>query len=316
MPLATSLAEAVAAARRFNRFYTKKIGVLDESLVGSGFSLTEGRVLFELNQRAGASAFEIADTLGLDRGYLSRILQSFHRRKLVSRASDAADRRRSLLSLTSRGREAFANLNRRSAEEIEQMIAPLPLAKCEALLAAMASMERCLEPSDAAAPITFRPHRTGDLGWIAHRQGLLYAQEFGWDETYEALAAKILADFVLKFDATRERCWVAEQDRAILGGVFLVKEDDRTARLRLLYVEPEARGTGLGRRLVSECTKFAREVGYSRIVLWTQSILSGARRIYLTEGYRLVKSEPHTSFGHDLTGETWELDLRGAVAKA
>ena len=298
----------VDKVRRFNRFYTRRDRPSGQIAAGIGFSLAEARVLFELNQTPGVPANEIIGRLGLDRGYLSRILQGFTRRRLIARTPDGSDRRMTRLALTARGREAFAELDRRSSMATTERISAMSTGRLQPMLNAMATIERCLSPAPQAA-IGLRPLRTGDIGWIVHRQGLLYQQEFDWDGTYEALAAKILAEFVLNFDSARERAWVADWQGSIMGSVFLVRQDETTARLRLLYAEPEARGSGLGRQLVAACTAFAREAGYRRIVLWTQSNLLAARRLYVAEGYRLTEEKPHHSFGHHLIGETWELNL-------
>ena len=300
--------DAAAAIRRFNRFYTREIGVLDGNLLQSGFSLAEARVIYELAQQPETSATEIGEKLNLDRGYLSRMLQAFQRKRLISRKTDAADRRRSHLSLTEKGRTTFRQLDRRSSEAAKGMIAGLPPGAVNTLLAALETVQGILAKTDVADYI-LRRDRVGDLGIVASRQGLIYEQEYGWDKTYEALAAKILSEFVGRNDAVNERAWIAESHRAILGSVYLMKEDSDTARLRLLYVEPRARGLGLGKKLVSECTEFARAAGYKRIVLWTQSTLTAARKLYVAEGYKLIKQEPHHSFGKDLVGETWELGL-------
>jgi DNA-binding MarR family transcriptional regulator/GNAT superfamily N-acetyltransferase len=301
--------DASDAIRRFNRFYTREIGVLDGNLLQSGFSLAEARILYELAQSPEISATEIGEKLNLDRGYLSRMLRAFHRKRLISRKTDAADRRRSHLHLTEKGRTAFAQLDRRSSEAANSMIADLPPGAMNALLAAMETIQGILAKNAAAPDYILRRDRVGDLGHIASRQGLIYEQEYGWDKTYEALAAKILSEFVQRNDTVNERAWIAESHGAILGSVYLMREDAETARLRLLYVEPQARGLGLGKKLVSECTRFARASGYKRIVLWTQSTLTAARKLYVGEGYKLMKEEPHHSFGKDLVGETWQLVL-------
>ena len=301
--------DASDAIRRFNRFYTREIGVLDGNLLQSGFSLAEARILYELAQTPEIAATDIGEKLNLDRGYLSRMLRAFQRKRLITRKTDAADKRRSHLSLTDKGRTAFAQLDRRSSQAASGMIADLPPGAVNALLGAMETIQSVLEKTPAAPDCILRRDRVGDLGLIASRQGLIYEQEYGWDKTYEALVAKILSEFVGRGDAVNERAWIAERHGAILGSVYLMKEDTETARLRLLYVEPQARGLGLGKKLVSECTTFARQAGYKRIVLWTQSTLTAARKLYVNEGYALIKQEPHHSFGKDLVGETWELIL-------
>jgi DNA-binding MarR family transcriptional regulator/N-acetylglutamate synthase-like GNAT family acetyltransferase len=301
--------DASAAIRRFNRFYTREIGVLDGNLLQSGFSLAEARILYELGQTPEMAATDIGEKLNLDRGYLSRMLQAFQRKRLISRKTDATDKRRSHLSLTEKGRTTFRQLDRRSSKAATGMIADLPPSAVNTLLAAMETIQGVLAKSNAAPDCILRRDRVGDLGHIASRQALIYEQEYGWDKTYEALAAKILSEFVGRNDAVNERAWIAESHGTILGSVYLMKEDVETARLRLLYVEPQARGLGLGKKLVSECTVFARAAGYKRIVLWTQSTLTAARKLYVTEGYKLINQEPHHSFGKYLVGETWELLL-------
>jgi DNA-binding MarR family transcriptional regulator/GNAT superfamily N-acetyltransferase len=301
--------DASAAIRRFNRFYTREIGVLDGNLLQSGFSLAEARILYELGQTPEIAATEIGEKLNLDRGYLSRMLRAFQRKRLISRKSDVTDKRRSHLSLTEKGRTTFRQLDRRSSEAAAGMIADLPPGAVNVLLAAMKTIEGILVKNSTTPDYILRHDRVGDLGLVASRQGLIYEQEYGWDKTYEALAAKILSEFVGRNDEVNERAWIAESHGAILGSVYLMKEDAETARLRLLYVEPQARGLGLGKKLVSECTAFAREAGYKRIVLWTQSTLMAARKLYVNEGYELIEQEPHHSFGKDLVGETWELGL-------
>jgi DNA-binding MarR family transcriptional regulator/GNAT superfamily N-acetyltransferase len=301
--------DASSAIRRFNRFYTREIGVLDGNLLQSGFSLAEARILYELARTQEIAATEIGEKLNLDRGYLSRMLRAFQRKRLISRKTDAADKRRSHLLLTEKGRTTFHQLDRRSSEAAAGMIAGLSLSSVNALLAAMETIQGILAKTAATTDYVLRRDRVGDLGLVASRQGLIYEQEYGWDKTYEALAAKILSEFVGRNDAVNERAWIAERNGAILGSVYLMKEDSETARLRLLYVEPQARGLGLGKKLVSECTTFARQAGYKRIMLWTQSTLTAARKLYVGEGYQLIKQEPHHSFGKDLVGETWQLEL-------
>ena len=301
--------DASDAIRRFNRFYTREIGVLDGNLLQSGFSLAEARILYELGQTPEIAATEIGGKLNLDRGYLSRMLRAFQRKRLISRKVDATDKRRSHLSLTEKGRTALRQLDRRSSEAAKGMIANLPTGAVNALLAAMETIQGILAKSSATPDYILRRDRVGDMGFVASRQAVIYEQEYGWDKTYEALAAKILSEFVGRNDAVNERAWIAENHGAILGSVYLMKEDAETARLRLLYVEPQACGLGLGKKLVSECTAFARAVGYKRIMLWTQSTLTAARKLYVGEGYQLIKQEPHHSFGKDLVGETWELIL-------
>ena len=295
--------------RRFNRFYTRRIGVLREGLLGSEFPLPEARLLYELGQRRQCTATELGADLDLDAGYLSRLLQSLRKRGFVAGKRSPDDARRSLLSLTAKGREAFSTLDSRSRGEVAGMLAKLPGVAQARLVEAMQTVERLLGEKGATPQIILRSHRPGDMGWVVHRHGALYAQEYGWDERFEALVAGIAAKFVQELDAARERCWMAEMDGRPVGSVFVVQHTKMTAKLRLLLVEPEARGLGIGRRLVEECIRFARDKGYRRLVLWTQSNLDAARSIYRQCGFRRVKSEPHASFGVRLTGEYWELRL-------
>jgi DNA-binding MarR family transcriptional regulator/GNAT superfamily N-acetyltransferase len=306
----SDVALRVDAVRSFNRFYTKRIGVLHGGLLGSPFSLTEVRVLYELAHRDRPTATELSSELGLDAGYLSRILRGFGRRGLVAKARSEADGRQSLLSLTPRGRKAFAPLNSRAHDEVEAMLSRLSPAEQGLLIEAMRTIQTLLGGrSEPKAPYLLRPHQPGDMGWVVHRHGALYAQEYGWDETFEALVAEITAKFIRHFDPKRERCWIAERDGEIVGSVFLVRRSKTVGQLRLMYVEPKARGLGIGSRLVDECVRFARQVGYRKVALWTNSVLDAARHLYKKAGFRLIHSEPHTSFGHDLIGETWELAL-------
>jgi DNA-binding MarR family transcriptional regulator/GNAT superfamily N-acetyltransferase len=304
------LEQAVATVRRFNRFYTRQIGLLHEGFLGSPFSLTEGRVLYELAHRESPTATQLARDLDLDPGYLSRILRDFEQRGLLARKPSPADGRQSLLSLTPRGREAFAPLNVRSRDEIGAMLRPLAPVDQARLVEAMHTIEALLgTPVAPRVPYILRPPRPGDMGWVVHRHGVLYAQEYGWDETFEALVAGIVAAFVRDHDPRRERCWIAERDGQNVGSVFCVKQSDTVAQLRLLIVEPGARGLGIGARLTEECVRFARSLGYQKVMLWTNSVLVAARHIYERAGFRRVREEPHRSFGHDLVGETWELSL-------
>ena len=304
------IAERVAAVRRFNRFYTREIGVLREGLLDRSFPLTEARVLYELAQRDGLTAAKLAKSLGLDPGYLSRILRSFGKRGLLKRARSAADGRESLLALTKAGRAAFAPLNARSEAEIGAMLERLAPGDQRRLVGAMETVESLLGARPAAAePYLLRGHQPGDIGWVIHRQAVLYAEEYGFDERFEALVAEIAARFINRFDPARERCWLAERDGVVVGSVFLVKQSARVAKLRLLYVEPSARGLGIGRRLVQECIRFARLKGYRTLTLWTNDILAAARRIYQAEGFKLIAEERHHSFGRDLVGQNWERAL-------
>jgi DNA-binding MarR family transcriptional regulator/N-acetylglutamate synthase-like GNAT family acetyltransferase len=300
----------VDAVRRFNRFYTRRIGVLSEGLLGSPFSLTEGRVLYELAQHETVTASELRAGLGLDAGYLSRILKGFEARDQLVRRPDATDGRQSVLALTEAGRAAFAEIDGRSRDEVATLLAGLSASEQLRLTGAMAAIEALLgERGPGPVAHVLRPHRPGDMGWIVHRHGLLYAEEYGFDERFEALVAGIVAEFVERHDARRERCWIAEQDGEIVGSVFLVAKSAEVAKLRLLLVEPRARGQRLGTRLVDECLSFARYAGYRTVTLWTNSILEAAIHLYQNAGFQLVDEEPHRSFGQDLVGQTWELSL-------
>jgi DNA-binding MarR family transcriptional regulator/GNAT superfamily N-acetyltransferase len=304
------LPEHVEAVRRFNRFYTLQIGVLREGLSKTPFSLTEGRVLWELAHREETTAAGLGRELGLDAGYLSRILNGFQKQGLIDRRPSKADGRQSLLRLAHKGREAFAVLDGSTRAEIAAMLGGLPAPDQGRLIRAMETIRELLgPPAENKAPYLIRTHQPGDMGWVVHRHGVLYAEEYGWDERFEALVARIVAQFIEGFDPKRERCWIAEKDGGIVGSVFLVKESETVAKLRLLLVEPKARGLGLGGRLVDECIRFARRAGYKKMVLWTNDVLVAARRIYERAGFRLVHEEPHHSFGSDLVGQTWELEL-------
>ena len=307
-----------AAIRRFNRFYTRRIGVLHEKLAATRFSLTESRLLWELAQRRRATAAELARDLDLDPGYLSRLLRALKEQALIRSERSPSDARHLHLSLSAAGRRAFASLDRQSEADVAALLASLAESEQRGMLRAMAEIEAILGERDrAGAPWQLRPPQPGNIGWAIDRHGRLYAAEYGWDIRFEALVARIAADFVDCFDGEREACWIAERDGVNVGCVFLVQaRDDRsgavvdgTAQLRMLLVEPAARGLGIGARLVGECERFARAAGYRRIVLWTNSVLLAARGIYAKAGYRLVASEPHVSFGHSLVGETWQLEL-------
>ena len=302
--------DPIAAVRAFNRFYTRKLGVLDQQLLKSPFSLSEARVLYELAHREDAAAKEIGIELGLDRGYLSRIVQKFDDDGLITRKPLPSDKRQTRLGLTAKGRQAFARLERSTQDDIAGMLAALPPRDAQKLIGAMATIERLLGASSGAAPpATLRDPRPGDMGWVVQSHGSLYAGEYGFDSSFEALVAEITAKFLTSFDASRERCWIADIGGAAVGSVFLVRHSDDIAKLRLLLVDPAGRGQGLGRRLVGECVAFAQACGYRKITLWTQSILIAARRIYQDAGFVLVATEPHRSFGQDLIGETWEREL-------
>lgn len=300
----------VSAVRAFNRFYTSKLGVLDQQLLKSPFSLSEARVLYELAHREDAAAKEIGIELGLDPGYLSRIVQKFDEDGLITRKPLPSDRRQYRLGLTARGRQAFAKLERSSHDDVAAMLAALPGSDRGRLVGAMAAIERLLGDSSVPPPpAILRDPRPGDMGWVVQSHGALYAREYGFDSSFEGLVAEIAGKFLTSFDASRERCWIADIDGVQVGSVFLVRQSDDVAKLRLLLVDPAGRGQRLGQRLVGECIAFAQACGYRRITLWTQSILLAARRIYQDTGFVLVATEPHRSFGQNLIGETWEREL-------
>ena len=311
-----SLTPSVDAVRAFNRFYTKTIGVLGDHLLDSPYSLTEMRVLYELAHREAPAAATLAKDLGLDPGYLSRILHRFARQGLVARARSKTDARQTLLRLTARGRTTFAPYEQRSKDEVAALLRPLPDARRREVVSAMKTVERALgggAPQAAGGTgraCTLRTHKAGDMGWVVHRHGAVYWDEWRYNAEFEALVARITADFLDHLDPRRERCWIAERDGERLGCVFLVAKSKAVAKLRLLLVEPTARGMGLGRRLVDECIRFARAAGYRKITLWTQSELTAARAIYAAAGFRCVDSTPHDAFGRrGLVAETWDLDL-------
>lgn len=300
----------VESVRRFNRFYTRQIGVLSERVLKSQFSLAEARILYELAHREKATATGLGVELGLDAGYLSRLLAAFNKRGLISRKPSETDGRQSDISLTEKGRKAFVELNAHSHNEIEALLGRLSPTDQNRLIEAMGVIEGLLGAQPVRkVPYIIRPHQPGDMGWVTHRHGVLYNEEYGWDEEFEALVAEITAKFIMNFDPKRERCWIAERNGEIAGSVFLVKKTKTVAQLRLLLVEPSARGMGIGRRLVGECLRFARQTGYGKIILWTNSALIAARHIYEEAGFRLVREEPHHNFGHDLVGQYWELKL-------
>jgi len=312
--------DRIETIRAFNRFYTRRIGVLHEGLLDSPYTLAESRLLWEFAHHENPTATDLAHALDLDAGYLSRLLRSFKERGLIKSTRSSTDARQVHLSLTAAGRKAFAPLNTRSREQVAGLLGALPEASQQQLLQAMASIEHLLgdqAPQHGAPPYLLRPHRPGDIGWVIARHGALYTQEYRWDMRFEALVARIAADFVDRFDPAREACWIAEREGSNVGSVFLVQARDASsheplpgvAQLRMLLVEPTARGLGIGARLVDECERFARLVGYEKITLWTNSLLHAARGIYKKAGYSLVASESHHSFGHDLVGETWQKEL-------
>jgi DNA-binding MarR family transcriptional regulator/GNAT superfamily N-acetyltransferase len=300
----------IDAVRRFNRFYTRRIGALQQGYMGSPFPLPQARVLYEIGQRGACTASELGADLDLDLGYLSRLLQGLKRQGVVQGEATKEDARRVRLSLTARGRKAYQQLDGRSRELVAGMLGKLASPDQARLVGALQAVEGVLEKDPhQEKKVTLRSHRPGDLGWVVQAHGRLYFEERGWDERFEALVAGIAKDFVENLDPARERCWIAEMDGEPVGCVFVVKKNKSTAKLRLLLVEPKARGCGLGRRLVEECIAFARDKGYRKLVLWTQSNLAAARAIYAKTGFRKVKEERHASFGVRLTGEYWELAL-------
>lgn len=308
--MATS--DQIDAVRQFNRFHTRVVGALGEHLLQSALSLPQARVLYEIAKapRAAApSARELGRLLHMDTGYLSRLLAALERDGLVCRQAAGGNARRLQLSLTDQGRQAFDRLDAAAADEVRGLLAPLSGPDIRALVAAMACIRRLLGDVPADRSVTLREPEPGDIGWIVHRQGRLYAQEYGWDLRFEALVAEISAQFVRDFKPGAERCWVADRGGDVVGSVFVVRQDDETAKLRLLYVEPSARGLGLGRRLVDECLRFAAAKGYRRMQLWTNDVLVAARRIYETAGFQLIEQAPHHSFGKDLIGQVWERRL-------
>jgi DNA-binding MarR family transcriptional regulator/GNAT superfamily N-acetyltransferase len=300
----------IAAVRGFSRFYTRKLGIIEPKLLDSPWTLQEARIIYEIAERQSCTATELVRALGLDAGFLSRTLRALQRRQIVARKPSKADRRVTELALTAKGRAAFAELDSRSRSVVAALLGTLDAVERAAVVNAMASIEHALEPP-ARQPAGFllRSHRPGDIGWIVSRHGALYAQEYGWDISFEALAAEIAAQFIRSYDPSREHCWIAEIGGEPVGSIFLVKASDEVAKLRLLLVEKKARGLGVGRALTEQCIRFARQAGYSSITLWTQSILVAARGIYQRAGFCRVKEEKHHSFGVDLVGETWELKL-------
>jgi DNA-binding MarR family transcriptional regulator/N-acetylglutamate synthase-like GNAT family acetyltransferase len=312
MPVGNDLEieQRIAAMRRFNRFYTQHLGVLQDGWLDSPFSLTEARVLYEIGQRGRATATDIARDLDLDDGYLSRILHRFQKSGLVARQTSPDDARQSLLSMTAKGRKAFAPLEERTLRQVGGILGNLSAPQQEQLVSSMQTVEALLAGRPAAAAdVILRQPRPGDFGWIVARHAVVYAQEFGWTEPFEGVCAQIVADFASKQDPQHERGWIAEIDGRNVGCVMLVKDKPEVARLRLLFVEPSARGLGIGRQLTGECVRFARQSGYRRITLWTHSVLTAARHIYAEAGFQLTSSEPRRSFGQDVVSEHWDLTL-------
>jgi DNA-binding MarR family transcriptional regulator/ribosomal protein S18 acetylase RimI-like enzyme len=310
--MSTDIATQIAGVRHFNRFYTRQIGLLRHGLLGTSLSLTEGRVLYELAKRETTTAAELAADLDIDPGYLSRILRNLMASDLVASARSDTDRRQSNLTLTERGRDTFRSLDSRSQQEIGGLLDRLDEDEQRRLLAAMATIQTLLAPAGTPATphtVVLRAHRSDDLGWVLARHAALYAKEYGWGSQFKLLVAGIIADFLRGHDPAREGCWIAEHDGTAAGAVMLVDAGNGVAKLRLLLVEPRSRGLGIGRRLVEECIRFARDAGYHKITLWTQSILTEARSIYQRAGFVRMEAKPHCSFGVDLVGETWELQL-------
>lgn len=300
----------IDSVRRFSRFYTRQLGLLDEGLLATGFTLTEARLLYELAQGAGLTASQLVRELALDAGYLSRLLKKFEQQGWLLREPDPSDARQSHLQLSANGQAAFAPLDRGSREQVQQWLKTLSPLQRQDLQHAMQTVQTLLAaPPAPADSLHLRGLRPGDLGWVVHRQALLYSHEYGWDASFEALVAEIVAKYQQNFDASGESAWIAEWQGRPVGSVFVVRESATVAKLRLLYVEAEARGLGLGRQLVQRCIDFARERGYQTLTLWTNDVLSSARHIYQSTGFELVASEPHHSFGHDLIGEHWTLTL-------
>lgn len=300
----------IAALRRFNRFYTRKFGILEDGYLNSPFSLTEAHILYELAHHDHLTATYLRLELGLNAGYMSRLLRGFQKRGLLEKRVSAQDARQQLLSLTPKGRTVFEELNAASGQSVATLLAKQTPEALKRLRHALDTMEVVLGGTlSTKEPYILRPHEPGDMGWVVHRHGVLYNQEYGWDEQFEALAAQVVVGFIQNFDPKRERCWVAEKDGKRVGSVFLMKKTETVAQLRLLLVESTARGLGIGKRLVQECTRFARQRGYTKIVLWTNSILGTARHIYQQEGYQLVHEAPHYLFGEGLIGQDWELIL-------
>jgi len=304
----------VDAVRSFNRFYTRRIGALGERHLDSPFSLTEMRVLYELAHRDAPAAADLGRDLGLDPGYLSRILRRFESRGLLGRHPSPADARQSLLRLTSKGRAAFAPLEARAKGEVDALLAQVGSRDRRQVVEAMDTIERLLgaprATADRAAPYLLRHHQPGDMGWVIHRHGAIYARDWGYNQEFEALVARICADFLDHYDPSGERCWIAERDGEIVGSVFVVRKSKTVAKLRLLLVEPSARGLGIGRRLIDECIRFAQQAGYRKLTLWTQSELDAARRLYQQAGFHCVHRKAHHSFGRkNLVAETWDLTL-------
>lgn len=306
----TTLPEHISAVRRFNRFFTRQIGVLREGLLHSPYSLTEARIIFELANRSNLTASDLGKELGLDAGYLSRVLNKLEQQNLLEKTRSDEDGRQRLLSLTTAGQKAFSLLDSRSNDEVSEMLSELSESDRVRLIEAMHTIEGILDHGfKYAEPFYLRHHEAGDMGWVIHQHGLLYSQEYGWDESFEALVAQICAGFINNCDPQKERCWIAEMQGERVGSIFCVKTSEEVAKLRLLLVVPKARGLGLGTHLVKECIRFAKRAGYQKLTLWTNDVLVEARKIYEKNGFELVDEEHHHSFGHNLVGQNWDLIL-------
>ncbi|MDM5336162.1 bifunctional helix-turn-helix transcriptional regulator/GNAT family N-acetyltransferase [Fictibacillus enclensis] len=304
--------ERINAVRHFNRFMTRQIGALREGLLHSSYSLTESRILFEIANNNNLTASKLIRELGLDAGYLSRILARLEEKGIVCKERSTKDARQRILKLTSEGKKAFSQLNERSHNEISELLRELSESEQQQLINAMSTVEGLLSKKEGlkfSGPYFLRKHEPGDMGWVVQQHGISYSKEYGWDESFEALVSQIVADFINNYNPKRERCWIAEMNGEIVGSIFVVEGNEDTAKLRLLIVDSKARGLGLGSQLVEECINFSRRVGYKKLVLWTNSVLKEARHIYQKKGFKLVNEEKHHSFGQDLVGETWELLL-------
>lgn len=301
--------DAVHTVRAFNRLWTRQAGLLHSGLLAMPYSLAEARVIFEVAQAPSVGLATIRTALGLDAGYATRLVQRLERDGIVDVAVSDDDGRRRVLALTSHGREVFEELDRRANEQAATLLGPLTVDDLDAVLAAMTTMATVFEDTPGHEAFVLRDPQPGDLGWVVQRHGALYASEYGWDERFEALVARIVADFVDDLDPTRERAWIADRRGTPAGSVFCSAKDASTAQLRLLLVEPSARGLGIGARLVTECVGFARRAGYQRMTLWTNDVLTSARRIYEAHGFALTDEHAHHSFGHDLVGQNWVLEF-------
>lgn len=302
----------ISAVRAFNRFHTRLVGALNDKLLASDFSLPQMRVFYEIAsapREAAPSARELGEILRMDVGYLSRILSGLESEGLIERTPSIGNAKRLALSLTSHGQAVFRKLDAASADKVGALLQPLSARERRELVGATMRIRRLLGDVPTDKIFILRYPEPGDLGWIIHQQGRLYAEDYGWDWTFEAFIAEIVGKFAQDFRPEKERCWVAERDGQVVGSVFVVRQDEETAKLRLLYVDAAARGLGLGRRLVDECLRFARDKGYKRMVLWTNDVLVSARRIYEVAGFELLEEEPHHSFGKDLVGQVWARDL-------